>query len=113
MSIAATKSVVPVSVTLKVYRDAAYAATVELFEDEARTKAFDLSGWTVELDIAGIGGLEEGGGLTVKAPNTIEMVLSAAVTVGYPVGKFHFVLWVFAGDTRLPAMNGIWMVQNP
>jgi hypothetical protein len=112
VSIPVAQATVPVSVALKVFRDAAYVARVELFEDEAQTKPFSLSGWTVELVVSSLGTLTVGHGLVIKSENIVEVNLMAAQTVLWPVGKYHYALWLEQSGTRLPALNGTLAVVN-
>jgi hypothetical protein len=100
---------------LKVVRGAVYDAEVNLWTDEAHTVPFNLEGWTVTLNPAGLPSLTVGDGLHVPDPalGAVQIALNASQTVKMPVGKYHHVLWVELGETRLAPVTGTLQVSNP
>jgi hypothetical protein len=100
---------------LRVVRGTVYDAEIALWADEAHTVPFDLEGWTVTLNPAGLPPLTVGDGLHVPDPalGVVQVTLNAAQTFKMPVGRYHHVLWVELGETRLAPVTGMLQVANP
>lgn len=120
MGIPLTEASVPFVQNLKVIRGASYAAVMELYEDEGRTKPFGLAGWNVTLVPNGLPTMAVGGELSIPSPvsGDVNIALTPAQTSAYPVGKYHYVLWVVKTEgegagTSLTPVVGTLAVVNP
>jgi hypothetical protein len=131
VTVPATSALEPLTKNLKVTRDASYEAQFELWEDEAHTKPLDLVGWTVTLTPNGLPPITTGaisedliipfeigeGNITIPSNGVVAVTLTPEKTLTYPVGKYHYVLWVEKEQepgklTRLPPVVGVLQVAN-
>jgi len=84
----------PAHEPLVVYVGGTFERTIELWEDAAHTKHFNLTGYTVELKIEGVLTLTSGSGLTVTvAEGKIEITMTPAQTAEVQAGtNAHYFL---------------------
>jgi hypothetical protein len=97
---------------LQVERGRTFMAEVALFKDKALTEPFDLAGWTVHLNPAHLTPLTVGDGLLIPSENVVVITLSAARTLSYPAGVYHYRLWLEREETKLTPVVGPLEVEN-
>ncbi len=105
----------PAKESFVVYVGGTFERTIELWEDAAHTKHFNLTGWTVELEIEGVGKLTSGKGLTVSATEgKIEVVMTPTETseVG-PKTQAHYWLSITKGAQTWFPLDGTMEYQAP
>jgi hypothetical protein len=88
--------------------------SIQLFENEAHTIPFNLTGWTCTLDIKNYKELTSGAGLTITvATGLIVPVLTAAETASITTGK-ELRYWLKiekAGNVLYPLRGGISLLE--
>ena len=100
---------------LGIIRGMTFRARVKLFEDKAKTKALNLTGVTVELDIDGYLTLTEGAGLTVtKLQGEVVIELTAAQTQeAPPTASLHYFLIFKEGTEKVVPLRGQLEISTP
>ena len=111
----APSGVKPNQENLEVLRGMTFRAKVSLFENVNKTKALNLTGVTVELDIDGYVTLKEGAGLTVTPLTGIIVIelTSEQTEQAPPTGNLHYYLILKEGTEKVVPLRGSLEISNP
>lgn len=78
-----------------------------LFEDEAETKPFNLTGWTVSLELNGVATLLSGAGLTITPESGLILAaLTATETLAIVGEEVKHVLKLVKGSEVIYPLHG-------
>lgn len=90
-----------------------FEETIKLFEDEAKTKKFNLTGWKVTLYIGGAT-YSSGSGLTITAAEgKIEVHLTAAQVGAAGSTDYHLEIENEATGRKIIPLGGAFNVKGP
>lgn len=95
---APTGSLIPADVDLRAVIGADFSATIVCYSDLAQTTPFDLTGYTVSMQVGGSLTLTSGSGVTVTAATgTIVVAITAAQTAVLAGPRQHYSLKLVDG----------------
>lgn len=99
---------------LRVLRGSDFEASFTIYEDEAKTKPWDFTGWTVTLVAGSVLSLSSGAGLTTTpSSGKVVAALTGTETAALALTAEHYTLkFVQAPHARIP-VSGRVKIQDP